>query len=155
VLPSSSISTSLILFQSPFVPKYTIHNTYLGVSTTVTVDGYDSTSVGAPNGEIPKGASAYVKSVTVNGVKTKTRCFIDFYVCYFSDVHWVPAEKAIALQDTFRVGGNITITLTDDMSSANSCAGPVPDSLSKGEYMAPGWTPRLTRAIAGGFAVAR
>jgi hypothetical protein len=114
------------------VPKYTIHNAYLNVSTTVTVDGFDSTSVGQPNGEIPKGVNAYVKTVTVNGVKTASRCHFDFY-----DVRGRRlglCGDTLTLAQTFRVGGNITITLTDDQSSVNSCAGSVPDSLSKGGF---------------------
>ena len=57
-------STSQLLILSPFTPKYTIHNSFLNVSTTVTVKGFDATSV---QKTIPKGAAAYVANVTVNG----------------------------------------------------------------------------------------
>ena len=105
-------STSQFLILSPFTPKYTIHNDYLNVSTTVTVENFDAKSVANP---IPKGASAYVKEVTVNGVKTESRCHFDFY-------------------DTFRVGGEIVIELTSDKSSVDSCDGSLPESLSTGGF---------------------
>jgi hypothetical protein len=92
------------------VPKYTIHNPYLNVSTTVTVEGYDPKTI---RRKVPKGAAAYVSRVLVNGVPTASRCHFDFY-------------------DTFRVGGNITFELTADKESVDSCDGLVPDSLSTG-----------------------
>ncbi|GJJ06144.1 hypothetical protein Clacol_000333 [Clathrus columnatus] len=105
-------STTQYLVLSPFLPTYTIHNTELGTSTTVTVEGFDPSSV-APT--IPKGASAYVKSVFINGAASASNCHIDFY-------------------DTFRVGGNITIQLTSNKSEANDCGGSLPDSLSTGGW---------------------
>lgn len=94
------------------MPTYTIYNSELGVSTTVTVEGFDERSV---NQTIPKGASAYVKSVFINGALSPSNCHVDFY-------------------DTFRVGGNITIQLTSDKTEANSCQGSLPDSLSTGGW---------------------
>jgi hypothetical protein len=117
------------------VPKYTIHNDFLGVNTTVRVVNYDPKSVAE---KIPDGASAYVKDVTVldhdgsvrwstnNGTLDASpvgnatqgggsRCHFDFY-------------------DTFRLGGEIVITLTDDASAVDSCAGSLPDSLSTGGW---------------------
>ena len=79
--------TSEILVISPFLPTYTIHNRYLGVNTTVTVKGFDPTSV---QQYIPAGAAAYVQNVTINGVSAPSRCHFDFY-------------------DAFRVGGEIVI----------------------------------------------
>lgn len=105
-------STTQYLVVSPFLPTYTIHNTGLGVSTTVTVEGFDPKSL---NVTIPAGASAYVKSVTINGTPAPSRCHLDFY-------------------DTFRVGGNITIQLTSNKAEANNCAGSLPDSLSTGGW---------------------
>jgi hypothetical protein len=105
-------SSTEILILSPFTPKFTIHNSYLNVSTTVNVVNFDAKSV---NGTIPKGASAYVQNVTVNGAETESRCHFDFY-------------------DTFRIGGNITITLTADKDSVNSCAGSLPESISSGGF---------------------
>ncbi|KZT22603.1 glycoside hydrolase family 92 protein [Neolentinus lepideus HHB14362 ss-1] len=105
-------SSTELLILSPFVPKYTIHNTYLNVSTTVTVKNYDPTSIQYP---IPSGASAYVKSVTVNGQATESRCHFDFY-------------------DTFKVGGEIVIELTSNKTEVDSCAGSLPQSISTGGF---------------------
>lgn len=103
-------STTHYLIVSPFTPKYTIHNSYLDTNTTVTVINYSSASVAYP---IPDGVPAYVKSVTINGVPAKSRCYIDFY-------------------DTFRVGGEIEIVVTEDKTY--DCGGPVPESLSTGGF---------------------
>ena len=84
----------------------------MGVSTTVNVVGFDKKSL---KKNIPAGASAYVKEVLINGSDIGTRCHFDFY-------------------DSFRIGGNITIVLTDDMESVNDCAGSLPDSLSTGGF---------------------
>ncbi|KAF9227212.1 glycoside hydrolase family 92 protein [Gyrodon lividus] len=105
-------SSTHYLIVSPFVPKYTIHNSYLNASTTVTVKNYDPHSVAYP---IPEGAAAYVKSVTINGKPAASRCYLDFY-------------------DSFRVGGEIEIEVTSDQNEANSCGGPVPESVSTGGF---------------------
>jgi hypothetical protein len=94
------------------VPKYTIHNTYLNVSTTITTLNYDPNSV---QKVIPAGASAYVKSVSINGKVSPTKCHFDFY-------------------DVFRVGGNVVIELTADRGSANDCGISVPESVSTGGF---------------------
>ncbi|KAF9010673.1 glycoside hydrolase family 92 protein [Cyathus striatus] len=104
-------STSQFLILSPFTPKYTIHNSFLNVSTTVTVDGFDPKSV---RKTIPKGVAAYVQNVTING-QPSPRCHFDFY-------------------DTFRVGGEIVITVTDDYSAADDCQGSLPESISTGGF---------------------
>ncbi|KAI0063500.1 glycoside hydrolase family 92 protein [Artomyces pyxidatus] len=104
--------TTELLVLSPFTPKYTVHNAYLNVSTTVTVAGFDPKSV---NGTIPKGAAAYVQSVSVNNQTLASRCHFDFY-------------------DTFRVGGEIVITVTANRSAVNSCGASVPQSLSTGGF---------------------
>lgn len=126
-------STSEILVLSSFIPKYTIHNTYLNTSTTLTTLNYDPTSVlnASTNGTVPPGASAYVKSVTINGVTQPGRCAFDFY-------------------DTFRVGGEIVVELTGEKGEAEGCdatgggggngtgngtgTGGVPQSLSGGGF---------------------
>ncbi|KAJ8472735.1 hypothetical protein ONZ51_g8332 [Trametes cubensis] len=105
-------STSQFLVLSPMVPQYTIHNSYLGVSTTITTKGFDKRSV---QKTIPKGVAAYVKSVTVNGVVQPTRCHFDF-------------------NDVFRVGGEVVIEVTADMDSVNSCGASVPESVSTGGF---------------------
>ena len=79
---------------------------------TVTVEGFDSRSVQAT---IPKNTAAYVKSVSINGKATESRCHIDFY-------------------DVFKTGGNLTIEVTADKSSVDNCAGSLPDSLSTGGF---------------------
>jgi len=105
-------TTTQYLVVSPFVPSYTLHNAYLGTTTNVTVVGFDNSSVAET---IPSGARAYVKSVTVNGNQTSSICHFDFY-------------------DTFRLGGNITIEVTDKTGAAGGCAGSVPESLSTGGF---------------------
>ncbi|TFY63838.1 hypothetical protein EVG20_g6155 [Dentipellis fragilis] len=105
-------STTELLVLSPFTPKYTIHNSYLNVSTTVITKGFDAKSV---NGTIPKGAAAYVKSVTVNNQTQASRCHFDFY-------------------DTFRVGGEIVIEVTADKDAVDDCGASIPESVSTGGF---------------------
>lgn len=107
-------STTQLLILSPFTPKYTIHNTYLNTSTTVTVLNFDPESTGKR--KIPPGVAAYVKSVTINGeVSVSGRCYVDWY-------------------DMFREGGEVVIELTEDREGADDCEGMVPDSLSTGGW---------------------
>ncbi|KAF9061315.1 glycoside hydrolase family 92 protein [Rhodocollybia butyracea] len=108
--------SSQFLILSPFIPKYTIHNTFLNTFTTVTTLGFDPKSIQTP---IPNGTAAYVKNVTLNGVELSGKCHFDFY-------------------DVFRLGGEVVIEVTDDITQGNDCGSSVPESLS-----------------AGGFAVAR
>jgi len=105
-------STTQFLILSPMIPKYTIHNTYLNTSTTITTLNYDPDSV---QQTIPDGASAYVKSVTINGQVTPSRCHFDFY-------------------DVFRVGGEVVIELTSDKFLADDCGASVPESVSTGGF---------------------
>ncbi|KAL5507032.1 hypothetical protein ACEPAH_6488 [Sanghuangporus vaninii] len=105
-------STSQLLILSPFTPKYTIYNSFMNSSTTVTVHNFDAQSI---QREIPSGVAAYVQNVTINGVPTASRCHFDFY-------------------DTFRLGGEIEITLTSEKDDVDDCAGSVPDSLSAGGF---------------------
>ncbi|KAJ3811338.1 glycoside hydrolase family 92 protein [Lentinula aff. lateritia] len=104
--------TSQFLILSPFTPNYTIHNTYLNTSTTVTTLGFDPKSIQAT---IPEGAAAYVKNVTLNGVESPTKCHFDFY-------------------DVFRVGGEVIIEVTDDIAQGNDCGSAVPESVSMGGF---------------------
>ncbi|KAI0044234.1 glycoside hydrolase family 92 protein [Auriscalpium vulgare] len=104
--------TTELLVLSPFTPKYTIHNDYLNTSTTVTVVGFDPKSV---NGTIPNGAAAYVKSVSVNNQTLASRCHFDFY-------------------DTFRIGADVVIEVTSNMTDVNDCGASVPQSLSTGGF---------------------
>lgn len=105
-------STTQLLILSPFTPKYTIHNSFLNVSTTVTVANFSSKSV---QRVIPSGVPAYVESVTINGKPSASRCHFDFY-------------------DVFRVGGDVVITLTADKNAVDDCAGSVPESISTGGF---------------------
>ena len=105
-------SSSQFLILSPFTPKYTIHNSYLNVSTTVTVKGFDAKSVAKT---IPEGAAAYVKSFTVNGVEQANRCHFDFY-------------------DVFRVGGEVVIEVTADKEAVDNCGAGLPESISTGGF---------------------
>ncbi|KAJ3881128.1 glycoside hydrolase family 92 protein [Lentinula edodes] len=104
--------TSQFLILSPFTPNYTIHNTYLNTSTTVTTLGFDPKSIQAT---IPDGAAAYVKNVTINGVESPTKCHFDFY-------------------DVFRAGGEVIIEVTDDIAQGNDCGSAVPESVSMGGF---------------------
>ncbi|KAL5528186.1 hypothetical protein ACEPAF_7322 [Sanghuangporus sanghuang] len=105
-------STSQLLILSPFTPKYTIYNSFMNSSTTVTMHNFDAQSI---QREIPSGVAAYVRNVTTNGVPTASRCHLDFY-------------------DTFRLGGEIEIMLTSEKDDVDDCAGSVPDALSAGGF---------------------
>ncbi|KAG5652317.1 hypothetical protein H0H81_005430 [Sphagnurus paluster] len=105
-------STTQFLVLSPFIPRYTIHNSFLGVSTTITTLNYDPKSV---QKTIPPGTAAYVQNVTINGVPSASRCHFDFY-------------------DVFRVGGDVVITLTADKAAADDCLGNLPESISTGGF---------------------
>src|SRR6267154_439048 len=102
------------------IPKYTVHNRYLNISTTVTVEGFDARSV---QETIPPGAAAYVQSVRVGTSNSNvtmqpesaSRCHIDFY-------------------NTFRVGADIVITVTADRNAANNCGASIPQSISTGGF---------------------
>ena len=65
--------------------------------------------------KIPTGAPAYVQAVKVNNETMPSVCSLDFY-------------------DTFRIGADIEIILTDDKDSANDCGAAVPQSLSTGGF---------------------
>lgn len=105
-------SSSQLLVLSPFTPKYTIHNSFLNVSTTVTTKGFDARSV---KQTIPKGARAYVANVTVNGVPLASRCHLDFY-------------------DVFKTGGDVVIEVTADKNAVDNCGASLPESISTGGF---------------------
>ena len=106
-------STTEFLILSPFIPKYTIHNSFLNVSTTVTTVNYDVKSI---QKTIPPGTPAYVQNVTINGQPSASRCHFDFY-------------------DVFRVGGDVVIALTADKAAADDCQGKLPQSISSGGFL--------------------
>ncbi|KAJ3572733.1 hypothetical protein NP233_g2897 [Leucocoprinus birnbaumii] len=72
-------STTQLLIGSPFLSSYTLTNTISPsqtFKTTVRVVNFDSrTLVQAP----ANGTNLYVQSVTVDGVRSKSRCWIDFW----------------------------------------------------------------------------
>ena len=105
-------SSTQLLVLSPFIPKYTIHNSYLNVSTTVTTKGFDPRSV---QQKIPKNVAAYVANVTINGKPAESRCHIDFY-------------------DIFKTGGDIVIEVTADKALADDCGGLLQESISTGGF---------------------
>lgn len=105
-------TTTQYLILSPFTPKYTIHNSFLNVSTTVTTVNYDAKSI---QKTIPPGTPAYVQNVTINGQPSASRCHFDFY-------------------DVFRVGGQVVITLTADKNAADDCQSKLPESISTGGF---------------------
>ncbi|EKM54203.1 glycoside hydrolase family 92 protein [Phanerochaete carnosa HHB-10118-sp] len=104
-------STELLVV-SPFIPQYTVHNSYLNVSTTVTTKGFDARSV---QQTIPKGAAAYVANVTINNQLLASRCHLDFY-------------------DIFKTGGDIVIEVTADKNSVDNCGASLPMSVSTGGF---------------------
>ena len=105
-------STTQLLILSPFIPEYTIHNSFLNTSTTVTTVNFDPQSV---QKTIPAGTAAYVKNVTINGAPSVSRCHLDFY-------------------DAFRLGGEVVITLTANKTEADNCLGGLPESISTGGF---------------------
>ncbi|MBW0482570.1 hypothetical protein O181_022285 [Austropuccinia psidii MF-1] len=105
-------STTQYLILSPWVARYTIHNPFLGISTTVKTTHFSKASLKHP---IPAGTPAYVREVQWNGKKLASRCFLDF-------------------RQVFRVGGELEIILTADKNEAEGCDGPLPDSVSTGGF---------------------
>lgn len=67
-------STREFLIVSPFLPSYTLTNSQLG-TLTVTAKSFDKRSL---KKDIPSDARAYVKSVSINGIKQSSRCKIMF-----------------------------------------------------------------------------
>ena len=110
--PNTVPGSTELLVVSPFTPKYTVHNSFLNVSTTVTTKGFDARSV---QQTIPKGAAAYVANVTINGAPLASRCHFDFY-------------------DVFKTGGDVVIEVTADKSAVDGCGASLPMSLSTGGF---------------------
>ncbi|KAF9479830.1 hypothetical protein BDN70DRAFT_806378 [Pholiota conissans] len=106
-------SSRQLLIGSPFVSSYTIHNPLLNADTTVTVQGFDpATLVQTP----PADSRLYVQSVTVNGVKRGSICWINW--------------------DDIVGGGQIVIQVAST-PAANGCGSATnarPDSLATGGF---------------------
>ncbi|MBW0474806.1 hypothetical protein O181_014521 [Austropuccinia psidii MF-1] len=112
-------STTEYLISTPWVPRYTIHNPYLNVSTTVKVTNFDPASNADP---IPNGVAAFISEVKLNGKALASKCQVDFH-------------------QLFRKGGELEMVLTSDRSKAEGCGGPVPQSLSPGGFGFPPTSP--------------
>lgn len=106
-------SSRQLLIGAPFISSYTIHNQLLNTDTTVTVQGFDLTTlVQTP----PSGSRIYVQSVTINGVKRNTICWIDW--------------------DDIVGGGPIVIEVGSNPTSdgCGSASNARPDSLGSGGF---------------------
>lgn len=96
-----------LLLGSPFVSGYTLKNDLLGTSTKFTVENFDNSTLQATPSN---SSSLYVSSVTINGIKSATVCWIDF--------------------DDVVGGGEIVIELSSDgTSAAQAGCGTASDSL--------------------------
>ncbi|THH32410.1 hypothetical protein EUX98_g1756 [Antrodiella citrinella] len=84
-----------LLVGSPLVSSYTIKNNLLGTTTTVTVNGFDNTTLTAAP---PSGSNLFVKKITVNGKDNPSLCWLAF--------------------DDLTGGGKIVIDVDDDAASA-------------------------------------
>ncbi|KAI0771834.1 family 92 glycosyl hydrolase [Irpex lacteus] len=105
-------SSTQLLVLSPFIPKYTIYNSFLNVSTAIR----PKASIPALCSiQSPRMSRAYVANVTINGVPAASRCNIDFY-------------------DIFKTGGDIVIDVTADKASVDDCGGSLPESISTGGF---------------------
>jgi len=108
-------SSSQLLIGSPFVSSYSLTNDFYQTTTNVKVEGFDSTSVVAQ----PSNSSrVYVESVTINGKKSASRCWINF-------------------NDLVQRSSDVVITVTNNLTAAMGCGeGPnaLPDSLSTGGF---------------------
>ncbi|KAF8193001.1 glycosyl hydrolase family 92-domain-containing protein [Pholiota molesta] len=106
-------SSRQLLIGTPFVSSYTIHNQLLNTDTTVTVQGFDPTTlVQTP----PSGSRIYVQSVTINGVESNTICWIDW--------------------DDIVGGGQIVIEVGSNPTASGCGSAPNarPDSLASGGF---------------------
>jgi putative alpha-1,2-mannosidase len=68
-------ASTQFLIGSPLVSSYTLRNDFLGTSTTVRVDGFDTTSLSTT---APLSSRMYVQSVSIGGSERKSTCWIDF-----------------------------------------------------------------------------
>ncbi|KAF8318019.1 glycoside hydrolase family 92 protein [Clavulina sp. PMI_390] len=110
-------STTQYLVVSPFLPTYTIHNSVLNVSTTVTVAGFDQASVtaavdGSGTGTIPTGARAYVVNATLDGVPFESTCHFDFYDVFRKGGQLVLGVSANATVGCLGTGGSLPMSLS-------------------------------------------
>lgn len=135
-------STHQYLIVSPFFPSISFTNSLLGTTTTIVSKGWngnpsgelsiaggggngtrtDGSGRGGANGKGGKGGGGtggkniFVKSVTINGEKATSNCFIDFEV--------------------FEKGGLVELEMSDDPadSTCGGGDGALPPSLSTGGF---------------------
>jgi len=109
-------SSTQLLIGSPFLSSYTLKNDFFKTSTKVTVNGFDKTTLTAQPSNLSR---LYVEEVKINGVKSQTRCWIDF-------------------NDLVGESSNIEITVTSNLTAALGCGdgkNALPDSLATGGFV--------------------
>jgi putative alpha-1,2-mannosidase len=106
-------STREFLIVSPFLPSYTLTNSLLG-TVTVTAQNFDKRSL---EKVIPRGARAYVKSVSINGVKQSSRCKIQFEQLYPGDQNHTDIILEMATKDQVTNCGSSDADLPSSMST--------------------------------------
>jgi len=99
-----------LLVGSPLVSSYTITNDLLGTITTVTVDGFDNSTLTATP---PNGSKPFVKSIRINGEDNPSLSWLAF--------------------DDLTGGGEIVIEVDGDAVAATQrgCGGASPTSVSR------------------------
>ena len=109
-------ASTQLLVGSPLLSSYTLHNALLETSTTITVSGFDPSSIAQTPSD---GVSMYVTNVSVNGTPSESIC-------------WISWKDIVG-------GGEIVITVDADADAAEmrGCAGSLPDSLASGGFAAP------------------
>ncbi|KDR79138.1 hypothetical protein GALMADRAFT_137030 [Galerina marginata CBS 339.88] len=102
-----------LLISTPFLSSYTLHNGLLGTDTTVTVQGFDPTTLARTP---PPGSRVHVQSVTINGVRNESVC-------------WVRWEDIVG-------GGEIVIEVGPNPrpDGCGSSSGSLPASLESGGF---------------------
>lgn len=106
-------STREFLIVSPFLPSYTMINSQLG-TLTVTAKNFDKRSLSI---KIPSGSRAYVKSVSINGVKQTSRCKILFEQLFPGDDQHTDVILEMASKDQVPDCGSSEQDLPSSMSS--------------------------------------
>lgn len=108
-------SSNQLLIGSPLLSQYSLKNDFFNTKTTVRVDGFDPTGVQASP---PNSSRILVESVTINGIRSASRCWISF-------------------EDLVAKSSEIVIKVTNDLEEAMGCgsgARALPDSLGTGGF---------------------
>ncbi|OCH84461.1 glycoside hydrolase family 92 protein [Obba rivulosa] len=102
-------ATQQYLLGSPWFPQISFHNPTLGTTTTIKANGFRGNPVNGTGGNV------FVKSVTIDGVLSKSNCFLEW--------------------DVFQKGSTVELELTDDISvTCGEGDGALPPSLSTGGF---------------------